>query len=120
MKNKILMKYTLPRELLLLLGIKESEITDYTMGYISFIRNNRKFMVVLGSDYCSEDKDNEGYITLKLYDTSYIRTFSWGLELFFIKRITCDDDFEKFRKMLEIELHEPIVIDCKKNEENKD
>ena len=112
MKNKTLMKYTLPRELLFLLGIREDEITDYRLGYIYFIRNNRKFMVLLDSNYYSKDSKSEDYMTLDLYDTSYPRSLSWGLLLFHIKKITCDEDFGKFRKMLELELYEPKIIDC--------
>lgn len=111
MKNEILMSYTLSKELLLLLGVEKSEITEYRFGLIFFERNDRKLLIKIDSSYY--DSKRADCIDLTMYDTSINRAIGYGLQLFHIKNITCDKDFKKFKKMLDVELYEPIEIDCK-------
>ena len=114
-KNKTLLKYTLPNKLLDLLDVKLEEITDYKLRFIYFTRGNRKLMIKIDSNYYSnEDTDT---ISLSLYDTSYGMRMEYGLEIFTVVNITCDSDFEKFRKMLALELYQPIKINCNENTE---
>jgi hypothetical protein len=109
MKNKLLFDYTISDKFLALLGIKREDVYDFNSNRIYFLRDNKKLLVYIDSNYYTEEKEGDA-IHLKLIDPDISFILSYGLELFQIRNIKDESDFIKFREMMELYLRPKITI----------
>lgn len=111
MKNEILLNLTIKDSFLDLIGIKKNEIFEYRPNLFYFERSRGKFLIKISTS--NYDSKRDDCIDLSFYRTDVDHGYiSYGLNLFNVRDIKTEKDFEKFRIMMDLEFHVPKEISC--------